>query len=99
MGLLGGMYEGRSCLNLLRKCITASMPSLCGMFVYKDLTSAVTRIALGGRGGKVEIICSRCLVSLMCEGNFSANGCMKWVMYLLKLSVGPSQPETIGRSG
>ena len=58
--LLGGMYGGRSCRNLFRRCIAASMPSLCEMLVYKYLTLAVTMIALGGRGDRVEMICSRC---------------------------------------
>ena len=33
------------------KWIKAARPSLCGMFVYKDVTSAATKSALDGRGG------------------------------------------------
>ena len=38
------------------------MPSSCGMFVYSDVTSAVTKIAFSGRVGRiqeaVECVCS-----------------------------------------
>ena len=33
------------------KSHTRDMPSSMGMLVYRDVMSAVTRIALGGRGG------------------------------------------------
>ena len=75
------------------------MPSSCGMLVYKDLTSAVTKMALCGSGGRSWIRCKKCLVSRMYEGNSSASGWIKCVMYLDRLSVGPPQPETIGRNG
>ena len=35
---------------MLRKCRQASSPSLCGMLVYKEETSSVTRIAFSGSG-------------------------------------------------
>ena len=35
--------------------MTAAMPSSCGMFMYKDVTSAVTKRALDGRGGSFSI--------------------------------------------
>ena len=31
-----------------------AMPSLCGMFVYKDTMSAMTKRALDGRGGSFQ---------------------------------------------
>ena len=40
------------------------MPSSCGMFVYKDVTSAVTKRALGGRGGNYSISWRKSFVSL-----------------------------------
>ena len=84
----------------MSRCLaTAAIPSACGMFVYREETSAVTSIALSGRGGVSCIVLIKCVVSLMKAGIRSASGCKKCVMYLLKLSVGLSKPETIGRSG
>ena len=39
------------------------MPSSCGMFVYSDVTSAVTKIAFSGRGGRDSRSCRKCLLS------------------------------------
>ena len=45
------------------------MPSSCGMFVYSDVTSAVTKIAFSGRGGRdVERSCRKCFLFRMYEG-------------------------------
>ena len=46
----------------------AAMPSSCGMFLYKDVTSAVTKTALGGRGGGFSIRLRKCFLSLICDG-------------------------------
>ena len=75
------------------------MPFLYGMFVYKDVTSAVTKRALDGRVGSFSIRLRKCFVSLMCDGGLLARGWMKWVMYAERWSVGPSHPETIGWRG
>ena len=46
----GGQIVGSRCLySSMKYSSTAAMPSLCGMFVYRDVTSAVTKIALGER--------------------------------------------------
>ena len=42
----------------------ASIPSLCGMLVYRELTSKVSRMQSGGRGSKFEILRRKSLVSL-----------------------------------
>ena len=47
------------------------MPSSCGMFVYSDVTSAVTEIAFSGRGGRdVERSCRKCFLFRMYEGEY-----------------------------
>ena len=38
------------------------MPSSCGMFVYRDVTSAVTKRALGGRGGSFSMRLRKCFL-------------------------------------
>ena len=57
------------------------MPSSCGMFVYRDVAPAVTKKALGRRGGSSLIRLRKCFVSLMCDGRLLARGWVKWVMY------------------
>lgn len=47
----GGQFLGRRCMYFSMKWIKAAKPSLCGMFVNKDVTSAATKSALDGRGG------------------------------------------------
>ena len=58
----------------------ASAPSSCEMFVYRDVTSAVTKRALDGRGGSCSMSLRKCFISLMCDGRLLARGWMKWVM-------------------
>ena len=53
------------------------MPSSCGMFVYRDVTSAVTKRTLGGRGGSFSMRLGKCFVSLMCDGRLLARDWMK----------------------
>ena len=55
------------------------MPSSCGMFVYRDVTSAVTKRALGGRGGSFSMRLRKCFVCLTCGERLLARGWMKWV--------------------
>ena len=55
------------------------MPLSCGMLVKTDVTSAVTRIAFSGQGGRDSKSCRKCLLSWMYEGSISIRGCMKWV--------------------
>ena len=79
------------------------MPFSCGMFVYKDVTSALTKRALGGMGGggwkffnKVEkIFC----VFDVCDGRLLARDWVKLVMEAERWSFGPSHPETTGWRG
>ena len=44
------------------------MPSSCGMFMYRYVTSAVTKSALVGRGGSFSRRLIKCFVPLMCDG-------------------------------
>ena len=52
------------------------MPSSCGTFVYRDVTSTVTKSALVRMGGTFSIRLGKCFVSLMCDGRFLARGWM-----------------------
>ena len=61
------------------QCNTDSMSSSCGMFVYSDVTSAVTKIAFSGRSRRDSRSCRKCLLSRMYEWSISTRGCMKWV--------------------
>ena len=38
------------------------MPSLCGMFVYKDVTSTVTKREMRGRDGSFSMRLRKCFV-------------------------------------
>ena len=74
-----GAPGGRVLACNFMQCNTDSMSSSCGMFVYSDVTSAVTKIAFSGRGGRDSRSCRKCLLSQMYEGSISTRGCMKWV--------------------
>ena len=52
----------------------AAMPSSCGMFLHRDVTSAVTNSVLVGRGGSFSRRLIKCFVSLMCDGKLLAKG-------------------------
>ena len=59
--------------------MTADMSSSCGLFLYRDVTSAVTKSALfGGSGGRFSMRLRKCFVSLMCDGRLLAKGWMSW---------------------
>ena len=45
----------------------AAMPSLCGIFVYKD----VTKKALDGRGASCSITLGECFVPFICDKRWS----------------------------
>ena len=75
----GGQFVGSKCLYSSMKWITAAMPFSCWMFVYRDVTPAVTKRALGGRGWSFSMRLRKCFVSLMCDGKLLARGWMKWV--------------------
>ena len=55
------------------------MPSSRGMFVYRDVTSAVTKGALDGIGGSFSMRLRKCFVSLTCDRRLLARSWMKWV--------------------
>ena len=76
----GGQFVGSRCLYSSMKCIAAAMPSSCKIFVYRDVTSALTKMALNGRGGSFSMRLSKCFVSLTCDGRLLARAWMKWVM-------------------
>ena len=75
------------------------MSSSCRMFVYRDVTSAVTKRTLGGRDGSFSMRLTKCYVSLMRDGSLLARDWVKRVTQAERWSVGPSNPETIGRRG
>ena len=56
------------------------MPSSCGMFVYRDIISGLTKTALSGRGGSFSVRLKKCFVSLKCEGRLLPRGWTKWLM-------------------
>ena len=58
-----------------RACATAFMPSRCGILVYKDETSMVTRMELGLTFLVVSIFLKKAPVSFMNEGRSAASGC------------------------
>ena len=66
---------------------------------YRDVTSAVTKMALGGRGGTFSMRLRNCFVSLTCDGRLLDRGWIKWVTQAERWSVGPSHLEKIGRRG
>ena len=76
----GGQFVGSRCLYSSMKWITAAMPSSCGMFVYRDVISAVIKRSLGGRSGSFSIRLRKCFVSLMYDRRLLARGWMKWMM-------------------
>ena len=85
---------------LYNASIALFIPSSCGMFVYRDLTSSVARIVLRGKGvGICRMVCRKCVLSFMYEGMCVTSGCKKWSMYIEIFSVGESQPEMIGLPG
>ena len=59
----------------------AAMISSCGMFAYRDVTSAVTKSAFGGGGGgsvwSFSMRLGKCFVSLMCDLSLLARDWMK----------------------
>ena len=99
MILFCGVLVGSMCLCVSMAERAADIPSSCGMFVYSELTSAVTRYVSCERGGCVSMSCSRCLVSFRYVGNVSAMGWKIVVRYLEILSVGESTPLMMGRGG
>ena len=79
--------------------MTAAMSSSCRMFVYRDMTSAVIKSALVGRGRSFFNKTEEMLLSLMCNGRLLARGWIKRVIQDNKLLVGPSHSETTGLRG
>ena len=75
----------------------AVIPSSCGMFVYRLLTSMVSSIVCAGRGMD-SIMFMNCLLSLIYEGVAFMAGCSRVSIKLDIRSVGPLHPETIGLS-
>ena len=67
----------RRCLYSSMKRMTASLPSLCGMFVYKDVTSTVTKNALVGMNGSHSRRLIKCFVSLLFNEILLAKNQMK----------------------
>ena len=55
------------------------MLSSYGMFVYRDVTSTVTKKTLGGRGGTFSMRLRKRFVSLTCDTRLLARGWMRSV--------------------
>lgn len=62
-----------------RKYSIAARPWACGILVYKEVASMVTRMVSGGKGSGKDLRRSRkWLVSLMKEGRLLVMGCRCW---------------------
>lgn len=94
-----GAYVGNACLWVSMKLHVSRMPSWMGMLVYSDVTSAVHMYVWVGSGGMVSRYRLNAVLSWMYDGVSVARGCRKCVMYLARLSVGPSMADTMGLSG
>ena len=55
------------CVGALYSALVAHcMPSSCGMFVYRDVTSSVARMVSSGKGvGILRTVCRKWVLSLM----------------------------------
>ena len=71
-------HLGVECWHVISYSVIDSMPSSCGIFVYSDVASAVTKIAFSGRRGRDSRSCRKCLLSWMYDGSISIRGGMKW---------------------
>ena len=63
----GGRFVLSRCLYSSLKLITAAMPSSCGMFVSRDVTSTLTKRSFGGRGGSSSIRLTKHDGRLICD--------------------------------
>ena len=57
--------------------MTADMPASCRILVYREVTSAVTNIALIGSGERHSVRLRKCFVILICHGRLLVRDCMK----------------------
>ena len=53
------------------------MPASCRILVYREVTSAVTNIALIGSGERHSVRLRKCFVILICHGRLLVRDCMK----------------------
>ena len=91
-------WESRACLHTSMPSLCG--PSLCGRFVYSDVTSRVTkRVSSGRLFGKDCSFNKKSVVSLRWEGKVSTCGYKWWSTNLEIFSVGAPHEDTIGRSG
>ena len=80
--------------------IQAWMPWSLGMLVYKLLTSIVTSMMFFGKlVFNVKILRRKYVVSCMYDGMWLRSGLRRWSAYWDSLTVGPPQPEIMGRPG
>ena len=75
------------------------MPSACGMEVYSEPTSMVTRYSSSCRYPMSWIMLRKCLVSLIYEGVLVTRGFRTLSIVDEMRSVGESIPDTIGLPG
>ena len=59
-----GQFVGKRCLYFSMKWMMGDISSPCRVFVYKDMTSAVTKSALGGSGGSFSMRLRKCFCVL-----------------------------------
>ena len=74
-----GQLAGKRCFYSSIKKVKVFLPSSWGMFVYRDMTSTVTKNALVERGVSFSIRLRNCFVFLMCDGRLLTRGLIKCV--------------------
>ena len=74
--------------HVSRTSLHAATPSLCGMFVQRELTSRVTRIDPGGSISRVDSFLKKSVVSLRYDGICTTRGRRWWSTYSEIRSVG-----------
>ena len=65
---------GARFMHCSRASLQASIPSVCGMLVYKELISSVSSIQSGVRGSILEIFSRKSLVSWIYDGICTTRG-------------------------
>jgi len=78
-----------------RASLHACISSLCGMLVYRDATSRVTRIAPGEISLSELSLVKKWVVSLIYDGSLGASGFRWWSTDIFRYSLS----RVIGRPG
>ena len=88
----------KGCLSQASALLTACIPSVVGMLVYRLVTSMVAKMAPWGRDRSISVLMN-CPESFKKEGNFGMMGCKKKSTNWEILSEGQSLAETMGLPG